>query len=360
MSIITFLIIIAALVFVHELGHFLFAKKSGIRVDEFAIGFPPKIYSWTRGETKYSINLIPFGGYVKIFGENPDEESLSGPDSERSFVRKPRHIQALVLVAGILFNVLFAWLLFTLSFSLGVTTSSSGPNAKTVITNVVKNSPAETAGLKTGDQIVSFIKQGDKNIGDVHLPDDVKNFIGASEGEEITLVYKRGEENYSKNLKADKSISEDSYTIGIQMAEVETLKLPIFKAIARGAQTTALVFKETAVGIWNFLGQVFTSKANFSDVAGPVGIVGLVGEAREFGLGYLLSFTALISINLAVINLIPFPALDGGRLLFVGIEAIRRKPISPKFANTLNIIGFALLMLFMITVTISDVGKLFQ
>lgn len=357
---ITFLVIIVVLVFVHELGHFLFAKKSGIRVDEFAIGFPPKIYSFTKGETKYSINLIPFGGYVKIFGENPDEESLSGSDSSRSFVKKPRHIQALVLVAGILFNVLFAWLLFSLSFSLGVTTAGTGPNAKTVITNVVKNSPAEGAGLKTGDQIVSFVKPGDKNTGDVHLPDDVKNFISTSEGKEITLIYNRGGKDYSKNLKADKNISENAYTIGIQMTEVETLKLPIHKAIAKGAQTTFFVFKETTIGIWNFLGQVFTSKANFSEVAGPVGIVGLVKEAGQFGLGYLLSFTALISINLAVINLIPFPALDGGRLLIVGIEAVRRKRISAKFVNILNLLGFGLLILFMITVTISDVSKLFN
>lgn len=359
MSIITFLIIIAVLIFVHELGHFLAAKKSGIRVDEFALGFPPKIFSWQKGETRYVLNLIPFGGYVKIFGENVDAESLAGPDSSRSFINKKRHIQAMVLVAGIVFNVLFAWILFSLSFSMGIVTAGAGPDAKTIITDVIANSPAEKAGLKAGDILVSFSSVSNESK-EIKTPDDAKNLITASEGKEFSLSYKRGDENISKNITANKNIEADAYTIGIQMAQVETVRLPFYKAIGKGAETTVFVFKETAVGIWNFLKQIFTHKADFSQVAGPVGIVSLVGEARHFGLGYLLSFTALISINLAVINLIPFPALDGGRLLVVGIEAIRRKRISAKFVNILNLLGFGLLILFMITVTISDVSKLFH
>ena len=169
MSIIIFLVILAALIFVHELGHFLVAKKTGIRVDEFAIGFPPKIFAWQRGETKYTINLIPFGGFVKIFGENPDDESISGPDSTRSFVNKNRGIQAAVLVAGIAFNLIFAWLLISASLSVGLSTSVSGyeqyaPDAKVLVVSVLPNSPAAKAGLQAGDKIEGL------SIGTAHLP----------------------------------------------------------------------------------------------------------------------------------------------------------------------------------------------
>jgi len=135
--------------------------------------------------------------------------------------------------------------------------------------------------------------------------------------------------------------------------------LPIHKAIWKGGETTINVIKETAVGLYELLSRILTRKADLTQVAGPVGIVSLVGQASQFGFGYLLSFTALISVNLAIINLVPFPALDGGRLLFVAIEAATRRKIAPKVANFLNIIGFALLILFMITVTISDIGRLF-
>ena len=362
MSIITFIIIIAVLVFVHELGHFLFAKRSGIRVDEFAIGFPPKIFSWKKGETKYTLNLIPFGGYVKIFGENPDEESINGPDKKRSFVNKPKSIQAAVLIAGILFNIIFAWMLFSASFFLGVTTEGSGPNASLVITDVIKDSPADTSGFKVGDVITSLSlapSLENKIIMAPITPEQVKEFIGKSEGKEIAVTYKRGDKDYIKNIKPLTGVVKNTYAIGIQMAEVSIQKLPIHLAVWQGAKTTVQVIKETTVGLYDFISKIFMIKADLSQVAGPVGIVGLVGQASQFGFGYLLSFTALISVNLAIINLIPFPALDGGRLLFVGIEAIRRKAISPKVANAFNLIGFGLLILLMLTVTYGDIMRLF-
>lgn len=359
MSIITFLIIIAVLIFVHELGHFSFAKKFGIRVDEFAIGFPPKIFSWIRGETKYSLNLIPFGGYVKIFGENPDEESMEGPDKARSFVNKPKYVQAMVLVAGILFNIIFAWILFSASFAFGIISISDNPNAPLVITDVVKDSPAEVAGLKSGDTILSLSSSFAEQVAPI-TPEKVKEFVSGSDGKEIMVNIKRDGNTIQKNILAKKGIAGDDFAIGIQMAQVEKIKYGFFPSIIKGAETTYSVFKETAVGVVQFLTRIITRTANFEEVAGPVGIVSLVGQASQFGFGYLLSFTALISINLAVINLIPFPALDGGRLFFVGVEAIIRRKVSPKFMNALNILGFVLLMIFMITVTISDVGRLFN
>lgn len=357
MSIITFIIIISALVFVHELGHFIVAKKSGIKVDEFAIGFPPKIFSFKYGETVYAINLIPFGGYVKIFGENPDEDSTNGPEKSRSFINKPRHIQAAVLVAGICFNVLFAWILFSGSYALGVATEGGGGDASLYLTNIIKGSPAEIAGLQVGDVIKTLSLN---KVPTLNTPtaQSVQDFISSSNGDEVTVLYSRNGAEKSLKISPQKGITKNTYAIGIEMAEISTLKLGIGPAIVKGAETTLTTIKETALGLYSLLAKIFTAQADFSQVAGPIGIVSLVGQASQFGFGYLLSFTAVISINLAVINLIPFPALDGGRLLFVCIEAIRRKTISPKITNTLNIVGFAILIIFMITVSFSDVMRL--
>lgn len=359
MSIIIFLVMLTLLVFVHELGHFLFAKKNGIRVDEFAIGFPPKLFSFKKGETVYSINIVPLGGFVKIFGENPDEESLEGPDKQRSFVNKSKKVQALVLVAGIIFNILFAFVLFTMSYMVGVTNVSdeSGNTAELYVTDIRKDSPAERAGLKKGD-IIKSISDEDRLIENVN-PDTIKKFVSYSGGEELNLLVSR--DSLERNISVvPEKISEDSdYVIGIQMVELNNLKLGFFASIWQGAKMTVLVTKETVVGILGFLKNVVTFSADFKSVSGPVGIAGLVGEASHFGFGYLLSFAALISINLAVINLIPFPALDGGRLLFVVIEAIIRKPINPKIANSVNAVGFILLLILMVFVTVSDVSRLF-
>ncbi len=358
MAIIIFLIILAVLIFVHELGHFIVAKRSGIRVDEFAIGFPPKLFSWQKGETRYVLNLIPFGGYVKIFGENPDEESIAGPDSPRSFVNKPKTTQIAVLIAGIVFNILFAWLLISVGFMTGLpsaadsTSSTQVENPRLVITSVAPSSPAERAGILPGDEIQS-LKTADQSLTTL-TPEGVQDFISSAQEKEITATLVRDNETKTISLRAKEGIVSDRPAVGISMGLIGTVKLPPHKALYEGAKFTATMTKAIAKGLGTLIGQAFTGKAQFSQITGPVGIVGLVGDASHFGFAYLLSFTAFISINLAVINLIPFPALDGGRILFVLIEAIKGSPIRPKVANTFNLVGFALLMLLMIVVTFHD------
>jgi len=363
MSIIIFLIVLAALVFVHELGHFLAAKKSGIRVDEFGLGFPPKLWSKKVGETEYSLNLIPFGGFVKIFGENPDEESISGPESARSFVNKPRPIQAIVLVAGIVFNFLFAWLLISFSFMIGVAASfadysqyaSRIENVALTVTHVSPQSPAEAAGIKAGDAITRV----NDLTGEELTVEAVQDVISQSAGAPIELEYARKEETFSKIIEAKEGVVEDKLAIGIGMDRAGILSLPIHLALWEGGKLTIYMIKAVAVGLYDFIMSAFVGDADFSDVSGPVGIVGLVGDATRLGFTYLLMFTAIISINLGVINLVPFPALDGGRLLFVLIESIKRGPINPRIANTINAVGFALLLLLMFVVTYKDITKLF-
>ncbi len=355
MTIIIFLIVLAILIFVHELGHFLVARWCGIRVDAFAIGFGPKIFSKKYGETTYGLNLIPFGGYVKIFGENPDDESINGEDKSRSFVHKSKLEQIAVLFAGIFFNFIFAWLLITFAFSIGVTTSvDSYPefkdkmkDAHIMITYVSPGSPAEKAGLKGGDQLLA------SNV------EEVQKSINESTTNGVNLKYKRGAEEITTKIIAENGIVEGKYAIGIAMDNVATLRLPIHKAFLESFRFTKHTIEITFSGLYDLVTGIFKGTAKLSSVTGPVGIAGLVGDAYKLGFTYLIMFTAIISINLGVLNMVPFPALDGGRIFFVIIEAIIRRPIKPIIANTINAIGFSLLILLMIVVTYRDIVRLF-
>jgi len=362
MSVVLFLAILAVLVFVHELGHFIFAKLFGIRVDEFAIGFPPKIWSMRRGETLYSINLIPFGGFVKIFGENPNEESLSGAGSTRSFIRKPRPIQALVLIAGIAFNILFAWILISASFMTGVPVSKDyAPNiplsnAFIAVTDILPDSPAFDAGFEPGDKITR-VNSASEIFSDVSA-EALRSFIARHGEEELIFSVSRGDHEIKIEARPKAGIIDGKNAIGFALGEAGILKLSFGKAFLEGARMTYIVTLDTAHGIYSFLKEALFGRADLSSVTGPVGIAGMVGAAREFGFAYLLNFTAFISINLAVINLIPFPALDGGRLFIVIIEAVIRRPLNYKYVNIANAIGFGLLILLMILVSYQDIAKL--
>ncbi len=355
-TVIIFLIVLAVLIFVHELGHFLVARACGIRVDAFALGFGPKIISKKVGETTYALNLIPFGGYVKIFGENPDDESINSPDKARSFVNKAKWQQIIVLVAGILFNFIFAWFLITISFSSGVLASiDSYPEYQNqmhdqhiALTYINPGSPADKAGLKAGDTLVG-----------VNSLLELQNKINNSKDKGIEINYIRDSVPGKVNVVAEKGIVDGKYAIGIAMDNVATLKLPFHKAISEGFRFTLHIIAVTFTGLYDLVSGIWKGTASLSSVSGPVGIVGLVGDAAKLGFTYLIMFTAVISVNLGVLNLVPFPALDGGRVLFVIIEAIIRRPIKPAIANTTNEIGFGLLILLMIVVTYKDIMKLF-
>jgi len=364
MSILIFIIILGVLIFVHELGHFLVAKKSGIRVDEFAVGFPPKIWSWTKNGTKYALNLIPIGGYVKIFGENADEEALD-PENKDSFLNKSRWIQAAVLVAGVAFNIVFAWMLFSISLMAGfpsVVTDQNADDIKesyVVVTSTYPESPAEKVGLETGDQITG-ITRGEEvlNLNDITVS-SIQDFISANT-ETLNLEVARGEKTLNLELAPKTGIiGAEKPAIGISMDRIGKLQLPFFEALWRGVTMTGQMIKEIAFGLFGLIADVFTGNGSFDNVAGPVGIVNLVGSASNFGLTYLLGFTAFISINLAVLNILPFPALDGGRLLVVLIEGVTRRRIKPSIVNAINATGFILLLLLMLIITINDVIRLF-
>jgi len=359
MSVIIFIIVLGVLIFVHELGHFLVAKKSGIRVDEFAIGFPPQIFSFKKGGTKYALNLIPFGGYVKIYGENAEDESID-PNSKDSFVNKSPWIQAAVLIAGVTFNIVFAWFLFLIVLMAGSPTIVDQTNrdfikdAKVTITNVYENSPAGMAGLKAGDRIVSIANIPESEITVKNVQDTIIDSKGA-----IKFGIDRVGQKSEISIEPKQGIVGDKQAIGVSLEEIGTYALPAHKAFTQSFVMTNNAVQMIAVDLVTFLGKAVLGKASLNEVSGPVGIVGIVGEAASFGFIYLLSFTAFISINLAVLNVLPLPALDGGRLVMVLIEGVTKKKIKPTIVNWVNGLGFLVLILLMIVITVNDVIKLF-
>ena len=379
MNIIIFIIILLVLVLVHEFGHFFTAKRFGIRVDEFGFGFPPKLFSFKKGETEYSFNALPLGGFVKIYGENIDEADMvevgfldreKTPEkielAKRNLANKPKWQQALVLFAGIFSNFLLAWLLFSFGFMSGFPTSvgseiagSKLQDVNLIIVSVLVNSPAEKAGLKIGDKIVRLTSKND-SVANIN-PDTLRSFVVSHGNREIEIGYTRGLE---KNINVTKIIpivnpTDSKPEIGISMDQIGTAKLPFFSALWEGMRLTLLMAKDTVVGLFTLISEALRGRGDLTSVTGPIGMMGIVGDAYQFGFIYLLSFAALISINLAIINLLPFPALDGGRLFFLLIEKIKGSRISPKVANTMNMVGFYLLIFLMLVITYHDVIKLF-
>jgi regulator of sigma E protease len=365
MTFIIFLIILGVLVFVHEFGHFLMAQKAGVKVEEFGFGYPPRALKiGKRWGTLFTLNWIPFGGFVKIFGENYEEDIFQSSDLKNlRFTEVGKKWQAAILASGITFNIIFAWLLFSLGFMIGLPTpvendfGAAVRNPALTIVGVIADSPAQKAGLKTGDKIkeVSLLN-GEilKNL----KPENVSDFINKSSGL-VWIQINRGGKNLNFKVAPETGIVEGKKIIGIDMDMVGTLSLPMPKAVYEGGRATFKITYLTVGGLLNLIKEAVRGRADISQVTGPVGIIGLVGDASQLGFAYLITFAALISINLAIVNLIPFPALDGGRILFVAIEGITRKTINPKIAHILNTIGFALLIILMLIVTYRDVLKLF-
>jgi regulator of sigma E protease len=369
MSIILFIVILLALVLIHELGHFVVAKLFRIRVDEFAFGFPPRVFSIKKGETNYSFNLLPIGGYVKIHGENPDDVSFDDPDRDRSFMAKPRWVQALVVVAGVVMNSVLAWVLLWTVLMLGVSVSAYDlpegktlENAKLYATEVIKDSPAEKAGLKPGDQIL------DISDGDVSLPTEellsiggFSGFIGKHPTSTLTLRALHGEEVKTLSVTPVIGLNPQASTspaIGVVLDIAGTVQYGFLEAGKEGLIRTWKFTVLTAQGLAEFFTSIFRGSADLTQVTGPVGIVKVVGEASAMGVVPVLLLTALISINLSIINLLPFPALDGGRLVFIILEGIIRRPISPVFQGRVNLVGFVFLILLMLVITYHDIIKL--
>lgn len=364
-TILIFVAVLAVLIFVHELGHFSVAKWFGMRVDEFGLGFPPRAASFKPegSETTYTLNWLPLGGFVKIFGENGKTiDDPEDPNYGRSFQDKPAHAQIAVLVAGVVMNMLLAWLLLSLSYMVGTLALSGNgsgeiTDAGVVITQVLPDTPAEEAGLQSGDQISSLSVVGGTSTQSV-TPSTVQELVSQATSSPVVLNILRGDTSSTATVTPATTESGERQ-IGIAMAEAGTLQLPPLAALAEGARATVSLTEQTVIGVYTLLADAVSGGGkSLSQVAGPVGIADLVNDAADRGLAPLFSFVALISINLAILNLLPFPALDGGRIVFSIIEAIRGKQIPAQVAGIANGIGMALLLLLMVLVTYQDIMRL--
>jgi regulator of sigma E protease len=363
MTILIFLAVLFVLILVHEWGHYITAKWTGMRVDEFGIGFPPKLFGWKRGETVYSLNALPIGGFVKILGENgdPDGEQLSTADQARTFGARPKWAQAIVLVAGVTMNILFAWIVLVAILMLGtevqVGTETAGPDATFTVLQTMPDSPAAVLPVRAE---ITAVERGDVSLTTL-TPEAFRDFVAAGDGEALTISYVSGERSETVTVTPQRGLDStrpDEAILGVNTGFLEVQSYGFIAALKEASLQTVIMLKAITVGLVTLLANAAMGTADFSQVAGPVGIVDHVGQAASFGLSALLYFTAVISLNLAVINLLPIPALDGGRLVFVAIESIIRRPINPVWAGRVNLVGFGLLMLLMVIVTYNDILKL--
>lgn len=362
-TVLIFLVVIIVLVVGHELGHFFVAKAFGIRVDEFGIGYPPrakKLFTW-KG-TLFSLNWLPFGGFVKIYGEELTEGGQS--DTSKLFSYQKLWKRITVVLAGVIANLVIAVILYIASFSIGfLAQSGEFPDAvtiggdTTIISSVAKNSPAEIAGLRTGDSVVALASA--KNTSTPKTVSDVVYFIKAhSNGSIVFTVQRNGNsESFVVVPKAEKV--GDAPTVGISLAEVTHVRLPFWQSMKVAVTYTGNQF----VHIIESLGLLISSSFGGGDnmvgqVSGPVGIAQIAGQAYSLGFGSFLSFVALISINLAVINLLPIPALDGGRCIMEFFAKNGRSRIPTKVIVGLNKVSFLLLVLLMLYVTFHDIVRL--
>lgn len=364
MTIVLFFVVLFALILVHEWGHFIAAKKTGMRVDEFGIGFPPKLFGVKHGETEYTFNLLPIGGFVRIYGENAAdaaEDGAAGRDISRSFTAKSKVAQAIVLVAGVVMNILFAWILFTVAFTVGVPTAIEEANAPAdavvVIESVLPESAAALAGIPPRATITE-VKTPAGEVLTPLLPSSFRALTETSAGLPITVTYQVGDGEPVTTTVTPAVIQDggvERAAIGVRTALIGETSYPLHEAAVAAATRTGELLWLITVGITTLIADSFAGTADYSAVTGPVGIVGMVGDAASFGFTALLTFTAIISLNLAVINLLPFPALDGGRLVFVGLEAVLRRPINPVWMARINAVGFILLLALMVAVTYKDI-----
>jgi regulator of sigma E protease len=350
-SIISAIIVLGILVFVHEFGHFLLAKRLGVGVITFSLGFGPKLIGRKIGETQYQVSAFPLGGYVKLIGENPEEE-VKEEDRSRSFSAQPIWKRVLIICAGPFFNFFLAIVVFSTINLFGI------PFFPSKIGEVSPGLPAETAGLRKGDLVLSIDGEN------VSKWDDLSRIIRGSKGKEITLKVQRDNEviemKVAPKLSAQKNLFGEeiqTYVIGITPSdEVIVEKVNPFVAIGTGFIQTWNGIKLTVVAIVKLIERVIPAKT----IGGPILIAQLAGEQAKRGLTSFALFMAILSINLGIINLFPIPVLDGGHFLFLGLEAVLRRPISIKKMEMAQQIGLIFIILLMVFAFYNDLIRIFS
>lgn len=392
---IIFVLVLGILIFVHELGHFMTARKLGIGVEEFGFGYPPRIFGILVNKKRkqslakeqadadsnktnqknfkrwkffwgskiksedldrvnndpviYSLNLLPLGGFVKILGENGDQNT-----NPENFANQAAWKRSLVLSAGVIMNFIFAFVLLSIGFFLGLpqTIDQNTPldkvsDQKVVIVEISAKSPAEEQGLKINDVIIAIDGVNVKNTNEV--------FDKLKINQEVTFTIDRNKEQQEVKLSPRIMPDYDKPIIGVAMVDTGIIKYGFFGSIWQGLRATAILSARVLEALYTLLANLITQGKVSADLSGPIGVAVITGQVAEMGFIYLLQFAAILSINLGIINILPFPALDGGRLLFIVIEKIRRKKVSEKIEGITHNVGFMLLMLLVVVITYRDV-----
>ncbi len=351
----TFILVIAAisiLILVHEWGHFYSARRFGVKVEEFGFGFPPRVFAFVKNGIRYSFNLLPLGGFVKIFGEHGE-----GEDSRESFSARPAWQRFVMLGAGIGMNFALAWVFFTGGALVGIPALADDDSKVPVsILAIIPGSPADAAGLKLGDEIVAM-REAEVSLL-VERERDIQDFVAAYRGEEITIVVRRAGELTEIVAVPRAQYPEGEGPLGIALGRIEIQQTTWYRAPVEGffmlARSTAAVVE----GLGGLAYELFRTGSVAAEVAGPVGIFFFADDVRSLGVAYFLQFLGILSVNLAVLNFLPIPALDGGRIAFIVLEKIRRKRMNPAVENAAHAVGFALLILLMVAVTYRDIARI--
>lgn len=345
------IIAFGVLIFVHELAHFLIAKRLGVKVDVFSLGFGPKLISFKKKDTEYRLSLIPLGGYVKMAGEDIKEERKGTPDE---FLSQPPLNRAKIVFAGPVGNYIFGFLLFCILFTVGL------PSTGTKVGKLLDGYPAQKVGIKPGDRIIEV---NDRKVSDW---EGLTRAIHPHPDEVIKIKVKRDSNILEFDVETEGKELIDLLgrkrrvgLIGItpDPEDVVVLKYPLSQAVIKAAEKVYFITRTTILALFN----LFTRKLSLKEsVSGPIGIFYITREALSLGFSYFLTLLAVISVSLAIFNLLPIPVLDGGHLLFIALEVIRRKPLSPKLQENLTQIGMIFLLLLVLLVSFYDLVRFFK
>lgn len=355
LTIILFFFVLSILVLIHEFGHFIAAKRAGVYVEEFGLGLPPRVFGVKYGETLYSLNLLPFGGFVKVLGEEEHELSQKKIPEHlvtRTFAYKKPWQKSIIIASGVICNFLLGWLIISFLFTQGLPV----PTTDVRVEQVVAGSPAANAGLKKNDIIKTIRYQ--KTTIPITSPEDLVSATKRFANKEVSMTVARKHKTIIVSLTPRKNPPKDEGSLGIGISNIEIKKFSYLEAPFLGLVESARITYLTLAELLKTLFRAATFQKIDAQIAGPIGIAVLTREAASYGYLALLQLMGILSLNLAVINILPFPALDGGRLALVLYEWVSGRKVNQVFEKRLNIAGFTILLSFIIIITIRDIVKL--
>ncbi len=348
-SIFVFLLVLSILVIVHEFGHFIMARRAGVWVEEFGFGLPPRLFGKQFGETLFSVNALPFGGFVKLHGEQ-EEEGVTDP--KRAFLNKNKRTRISVIVAGVVMNFILAIVAFAIVYSFSGIPKDTH---KLKIVDVSAGSPAQVSGLIVGDIVT---KVGKDSVDSV---DSFISKVNDQKGKNVSFEIVRNGNTLKLQIKPRENPPAGEGALGVTITTTEIYYPPVwqrpFYGIYYGFKEAVFWGQTIALGLWTLVAELFKGHVP-QGVSGPVGIFAVTSEAAKSGILNLINFVGILSVNLAILNILPFPALDGGRLLFIGIEAVLGRKVLPKVESITHSIGMIILLILLAAITFHDVARL--